>query len=107
MNIDDFKKLVKNFTEENITSDEPHVSLRCEENSVTLEQVKRTILDPSTKIVRIVEDRPNVHKIYYYVSKRRELKIVVDTLQYNKLNVRTVKIIAGQFRIGHLPRRRF
>ncbi|MBI4146353.1 hypothetical protein HY489_03370 [Candidatus Woesearchaeota archaeon] len=107
MNLSDFKKLVKTFSEQNMKSDEPHVSMRCEENGMTLEKVKQTILDANSKLIRIVEDRPKVYKLYYFISRKRELKIIIDLLEYNKINIRTVKILSKQFRIGSLPRRRF
>ena len=94
------------FTEENIYSDEPHVSMRCEENDFPLEKVKKILLDPNSKLIRIVEDRPKVYKLYYFLSKKRELKVVID-LDSHKLTVRTVKVLSSQFRIKALPRRRF
>jgi len=105
MNIDDFKKLVKNYSEQNVTSDEPHVSMRCEENVLTLGKVKETILDQNAKLIRLVEDRPKVYKLYYQLSRKRELKIVIDLVEHNKINIRTVKILSNQFRIGSLRRR--
>lgn len=107
MNIDDFKKFVKNFSETNMISDEPHVSMRCEENNILLENVKKTILDPRAKLIRLVEDRPRVYKLYYFISKKKELKIVIDLWEHNTINIRTVKILSSQFRIGTVKRRRF
>ena len=107
MNIGDFQKLVKHFSEDNFTSDEPHVSMRCEENNVSFDDVKRTLLDPNAQLIRVIEDRPRVYKLYYFLSKRRELKIIVDLLEHNRLNIRTVKVLNTKFRIKTLPRRRF
>lgn len=107
MNIDDFKTLAKNFSDETITSDEPHVSMRCEENGLRFDDIKRILLDPDAKLIRVIEDRPHVYKLYYFLSKRRELKIIVDLLEHKKLNIRTVKVLNNTFLIKTLPRRRF
>ncbi len=107
MNIEDFKKLVKQYYEEDIITDEPHVSMRCEENDITVGYVKQMILDPNSNVVRIVEDRSKVYKIYYRLSKRRELKVVVDLLLHKKLNIRTVKVLDKKSRLAFLSRRRF
>jgi len=105
MQIDDFLKLIKNYTENNVTCDEPHVSLRCMENHITIEEVKKFLLHESEKLIRIVEDRPKVFNIYYKLSKRQELKIVLDTFTYQRLNIRTVKRLVQKHKIGFVRRR--
>ena len=105
MRIDDFKKLVRNYTEEQITSDEPHVSLRCEENTITLEEVKSILLYENRKLIRLVEDRTKVLKLYYRLSRRQELKIVIDLLTYRKINIRTVKRLMDKFKVGRIKQR--
>ncbi|GEM_PF-5732592 len=106
MNINDFKKFVKNFQESNITADEPHVSMRCEENNTSLEKIKQSLINVDTKLTRIVEDRPKVYKLYCFLSKKRELKIVIDLFEHNKINIRTVKILNNKFRISVVKRQR-
>lgn len=103
----DFKNLVSNFTEENLTMDEPHVTMRCQENNIKLDQIKGTLLGSGHELVRIIEDRPKVYKLYYHLSRKTELKIVVDMFAYNKLNIRTVKILNRKFRLGSVKRQRF
>jgi hypothetical protein len=107
VNVEDFKKLVKQYSEEDITTDEPHVSLRCEQNDITIDVIKKTLLDPNANLVRIIEDRPKVYKVYYPLSKKRELKVVVDVLTHKKLNIRTVRILDKKSRLAFLSRRRF
>lgn len=107
MNPEDFKKLVKGYTVDAITSDEPHVTIRCQENNITLDEVKRTILNQHADLVRIVRDRPNVYKIYYRLSRHRELKVVIDLLTRKKVNLRTVKILDNRFHLGSIRRQRF
>ncbi len=106
MNADDFKRLVQNYTEENITSDEPHVALRCQENSISLNEVKEYLLYENSKLVRVVQDRPKVFKLYYRLSRRQELKVVIDLFEYRMINIRTVKRLIHKFKVG-LIRRRF
>lgn len=106
MNIDDFNKRIKNFSEENITTDEPHVSIRCEENNIKIDKIKQTIIT-GTNLTRIIEDRTKVYKLYYFLSKKRELKIIIDLFEHNKINIRTVKILNSQFRINAIKRPKF
>lgn len=105
MKIEDFKNLIKFYSEDNITSDEPHVSMRCNENNVSIQFVKKTLLDIKANLVRVIEDRSNVYKLYYRLSKKRELKIVIDLLLFQKINIRTVKILNIKFRIGVLSKK--
>ncbi len=107
MNPQDFKKIVSSFTEENITADEPHVSMRCEENDIKLGQVKSTLLGSGHELVRVTEDRPKVYKLYYRLSRKTELKVVVDVFAYNTLNIRTVKKLSRKFRLGSVKKQRF
>ena len=107
MNPQDFKNIVSSFTEENITIDEPHVTTRCEENDIKLEQVKSMLLGSGHELVRIIEDRPKVYKLYYRLSRKTELKVVVDVFAYNTLNIRTVKKLSRKFRLGSVKRQRF
>jgi len=107
MNISEFKKLIANFTEENITIDEPHFSIRCEENRTTEDKVKHMLLNQSLPLIRIIEDRPKVYKLYYKARGQTEWKIVIDLLTYNKVNIRTVKKLNRRFRLGIIQNRRF
>ncbi len=107
MNISDFKKLVKGYSAEDITYDDPHVPMRCNENSITLEEVKKTLLNQDANLIRIVRDRPDVYKVYYHMSRKRELKIVIDLFTHKKINIRTVKVLDSRFRLGSIKRQRF
>ncbi|MBI2136994.1 hypothetical protein HYU12_00575 [Candidatus Woesearchaeota archaeon] len=107
MNPQDFMKIAENFTEENITADEPHVTLRCEENNLNLEEVKQTLLGRGPELIRVIEDRPKVYKLYYRMSRKTELKIIADVLTYNKVNIRTIKKLSRKFRLGSIKRQRF
>ena len=107
MNISEFKKLVANYTEENIITDEPHVIIRCKENNTTLEKIKQMLLNQSLPLIRIIEDRPKVYKLYYKARGQTEWKIVIDLLTYNKINIRTVKKLSRRFRLGIIQNRRF
>lgn len=105
MEIEDFKKLVKGFDEDSIDYDEPHFSMRCDENSITKKTVVKTVLNPSN-LIRIVNDRPKVFKLYFRLSKKRELKIIIDLLKHKKINLRTVKVLDKKFKLGKISRRR-
>ena len=104
MNIDDFRTLVKNYTEDNITSDEPHVGIRCAENGIDITEVKRHLLFENSKLIRLVEDRPKVYKLYYRLSRQQELKIVIDLFTFQRINIRTVKRLMHKFKIKFLQR---
>lgn len=107
MNIPEFRKLVRGLSELDITFDEPHVTLRCDENNILKENIIRVLLSESSVLIRIVEDRPHVYKLYFQLGKKTELKIVMDTFTYGKINVRTVKKLSYKFRIGAIRERRF
>lgn len=104
MKIEDFGKLVQRYTENNISSNEPHVGMRCEENNISLDEVKRTLLFEYKKIVRIVEDRPGVYKLYYRLGKKTELKVIIDLFTYSTINIRTVKRLSNRFKLGFVRR---
>tara|TARA_Y100000034_G_C6775131_1_gene346063 strand:- start:452 stop:775 length:324 start_codon:yes stop_codon:yes gene_type:complete len=93
MNIEELKKLLETSTEENIKFDEPHVSLRCEENSITKEKIIQMLLYESHKLTYFIEDRPKVYKLYFKLNKRRQLKVIIDTFQFREIMVRTIKIL--------------
>ena len=107
MDLEGFKKLIKDYNEDNITSDEPHVSIRCEENNIKLDYLKRIILDENSNLIRIVKDRQKVYKLYCRLSRKKELKIVIDLLDHKNINIRTVKILTNKFRIKYLRKQRF
>mgnify|MGYP001441649043 CR=1 FL=1 len=93
MNISELKKLLENSTEENIDFDEPHVSLRCKENNITKQQVMQIVLHESEKLTNFIEDRPKVYKLYFKLSERRQLKVIIDILQFKIITIRTIKIL--------------
>lgn len=107
MYIKDFRKLVDGFDEDSITADQPHVNMRCEENSVTLEYIKNVLLGKLHELIRVIEDRPKVYKLYYKLSRKTELKIIVDLFVYKKINIRTVRRLSSKFRLGSIKRQRF
>lgn len=81
--------------------------MRCEENGITLEYVKSVLRGKAHELIRVVEDRPKVYKLYYKLNRKTELKIIVDLLVYRKVNIRTVKRLSSNFRLGSVKRRRF
>lgn len=105
MNSEDYKKLVQGYTDNDISADEPHVSMRCQENNISLDEVKNYLLHQNSKLVRVVQDRPKVFKLYYRLSRRQELKIVIDLFEYQKINIRTVKRLIHKFKVGLIKRR--
>ena len=107
MNPQDFKKIAANFTEETITIDEPHVTIRCDENNIKVEQVKNALLGNGPELIRVIEDRLRVYKLYYRLSRKTELKIVVDMFAHNKINIRTLKKLSRKFTVGSVKRQRF
>lgn len=107
MNTDDFKKLIKQYSEEDITADEPHLGMRCVENNITFDQIKDILLSDNYPLIRIIEDRPQVYKLYFQLSRKTELKVVVDFFAYKKINIRTIKRLTYKFRLGTIQRRRF
>ena len=93
MNLTELKKLLENSTEENIEFDEPHLSLRCKENNIKKEQIVYTLLHETPKLTHFMEDRQNVFKLYFSISKNKQLKIIIDLFKPNKIFVRTIKIL--------------
>ena len=104
----DFKKLIRSLTEDNIEFDEPHISLRCRENSFSKEKIIKILLYENDKLTNIIEDRPKVYKLYFKLSKRRQLKLIVDILEHNKPMIRTIKILDRKLykKIKTIKRRR-
>ena len=93
MNIEELQKILKNSTEENIDFDEPHISLRCRENNLTKEKIIYILLHETENLVNFIEDRPKVYKIYFKLSSRRQLKLVIDIFNPRKIMIRTIKIL--------------
>jgi hypothetical protein len=103
---EDFKKLVNRLTESDVTSDEPHVTMRCEENGISVRAVKDIIVGNEKKeLTRVVEDRTKVYKLYYHLSRKTELKIIVDVFRHGSVNIRTVKILSTKHKLGRLRRK--
>ncbi len=92
MNIEDFKKLVRNYTEENILIDEPHVFTRCQERMISLSLVIQLLLDPHANLIRITSKEKLVYKLYYRLSRKRELKVIIDLFTYQRIMIRTVHV---------------
>ncbi|MBI4451465.1 hypothetical protein HY642_05810 [Candidatus Woesearchaeota archaeon] len=92
MDIAAFRKLVKGLTEENIAADQPHVNHRCEEYGLSFDHIRRVLLDTHAPMLRVVQGRSAVCKVYYRCG-RGELKIIVDALSHRKLCVRTIKLL--------------
>ena len=107
MNIDDLKKILRDWPKERIVSDEPHVTMRCEENCISMYWVKSVMVDPGAALIRLVEDRPKVYKAYFKLSRKRELKVVIDFFDTWMINIRTVRILNKKFLVRKAPRRRF
>lgn len=107
MNIADFKRFLAGLAEGEIETAEPHVSRRCEENDIAIDDVKRALLSLGTEPCRFVQDRPGVYKVYYRLSKRRELKIIVRITPPKSIKILTVRVLDKRFRMGVISRRRF
>ena len=81
--------------------------MRCEENNISEQDLTKTILDENSVLIRMVEDRPAVYKLYYQIGRKTELKLVVDFFTHQKINIRTVKKLSYKFRLGSIQKRRF
>jgi len=57
MNTKDMKKVLKDFSEDDIEFDDPHVELRCKENNITKERVIGILLYEINKLTNIIVDR--------------------------------------------------
>ncbi|MAG47545.1 hypothetical protein CL617_02990 [archaeon] len=93
MEIKDFQKLIINISEDDIEFDDPHVTKRCKENNITKEIIVKYLLHDVNKLSKIIEDRPKVYKLYFKISGKRQLKLIIDLFKYEKIMVRTVKIL--------------
>ena len=80
MNILEVKKLLRNLGEENIDFDEPHVSLRCEENNITQQKIIHILLRETDRLADVIEDRSQVYKLYF---KLHYLRNLLDISQKN------------------------
>jgi len=109
MNIQELKKILENSTEESFDFDEPHVSLRCKENNIPKEQIIHILLYETGRLSHFIEDRSNVYKLYFDLSKRRQLKIIIDTIKQKKITIRTIKILDRKLykNIKFIKRRRY
>ncbi|MDP1694471.1 MAG: hypothetical protein Q8L34_02940 [Candidatus Woesearchaeota archaeon] len=93
MNVESMRKILENCTEENIILDEPHISVRCEENDITKEKVLHILLHETNTLTNIIEARSQVYRAYFQLNKRRQLKIILDLSEYKKIRIRTVKMM--------------
>ena len=93
MDINNFKKILMNISEDDIEFDDPHFTKRCNENSLTKEKITYILLYENNKLSNIIEDRPRVYKLYFKLNERRQLKLIVDLFKYKKIMLRTVKIL--------------
>ena len=111
MNIKELQNILEKSSEEQLLFDEPHVSLRCEENNIKKENVVHILLKEPHKLTHFIEDRPQVYKLYFKISERRQLKIIIDLFQLPLIMIRTVKILDRKLykntRIVKLKKRRF
>ena len=109
MNIRELKKLLENSTEENIIFDEPHISLRCKENNITKEHIIHVLLHEIGKLTNFIEDRPKVYKLYFKLSNKRQLKIIIDLIRPKKIMIRTIKMLDRKLykKIRFIRRRRY
>ncbi|MBI2105787.1 hypothetical protein HYT56_03040 [Candidatus Woesearchaeota archaeon] len=87
------KKFLENFTESNIDFDDPHVELRCKENNFTKQDLIRILLYETNKLSNVIADRSKVYKLYFNLSNRRQLKVIIDLFEYKKIKIRTIKIL--------------
>lgn len=109
MNIKELQNLLNNISEENIDFDEPHVSLRCEENNITKEKIINIMTHKTESLYNFIQDRPGVYKLYFKLNERRQLKVIIDLLKAKRIMVRTVKILDRKLykNIKLIKRKRF
>ena len=93
MNVEAMRKILEGYTEENIVFDEPHVSVRCEENDVTKEKVLHMLLHETNTLTNVIEARPQVYRVYFQLTKKRQLKVILDLCEYKRIRIRTVKMM--------------
>ncbi|MBI1972958.1 hypothetical protein HYS50_03060 [Candidatus Woesearchaeota archaeon] len=93
MNVEAMKKILQNCTEENIIFDEPHVSERCREYKITKENILYIMFKETNTLINVIEDRPQVYKIYFRLNKRRQLKMIIDLLELKKVRIRTLRTL--------------
>ena len=87
------RKILESCTEENMVFDEPHVSERCREYKITKENIIHIMIKETNMLTNIVEDRPQVYKLYFKLNKRRQLKIIIDLFEHKKVRIRTLRTI--------------
>ena len=106
MNIKELKKLLQNS---NIKFDEPHLTLRCKENNIKRQQITRILAYETEKLAHFIQDRPKVYKLYFNLTKKKQLKVIIDILKPRTITVRTVKILDRKLykKIKTIRRRRF
>jgi len=90
MDVKDFKRLTRNFTEENILVNEEHVLKRCELRDVVLEQVTRLLLDQSSRLLSVSQLRHKVYRVRYGLSAHREIDVIVEFPAARRLKILTI-----------------
>ena len=93
MNLRELQKLLKNCTEADINFDEPHISLRCQENNLTKEKVVYILLHETERLYNFIEDRSRVYKLYFKLTNKRQLDVIIDLFTPKKLMIRNIKIL--------------
>lgn len=106
MKPEDFIKTLKNFSEEDIEFDEPHVSKRCEENNITKKEILYNLFKNQNNLINVIEDRTNVYKIYFKLTTKRQLKMIIDVSKFKKPKVLTIKIIDRRYDFRSINLRR-
>jgi len=92
MNLREMKGVI---SRSEIIFDNPHFFNRCDENGITKEWVVDQL--KKREIDKLIEDRPKVYKLYYRLSRKTTLKVIVDIVNLNKLNLRTTKVLNEKF----------
>ncbi len=87
------KRILESFSEENLNFDDPHVELRCRENNITKDDIVRILLYESNKLTNVIMDRTGVYKLYFKLSNKRQLKVIIDLFKHKEATIRTVKIL--------------
>ena len=93
MDVQSIQKLLKSFSEENIEFDDPHVTERLIENNMTKDKIIDFILNQTNKIHNVIEDRSKVYKLYFKLTEKRQLKVILDNIKHGKIMIRTIKIL--------------
>lgn len=91
-------EILKKLSDESIQFDEPHVSQRIDQYGLSKEKILHYLLRQPGSIHKIVEDRKAVYKVYYGLSRKKQLKIVIQ-IKGDAIIVLTVAVLDKSYKI--------